>query len=624
MINRIGIVALVFFVTLGTNCFCSTITPPSDSLTLDTININGHKYQAYNSLNLFRSITQEAKFQTLGDLVSGSGISIRSNGVGQLTLASVRGLYGNQLNLLWEGVNIQSPMNGNFDLSLIPGFLIDKASILQNNHSSMSGNSALSGSIVFGSENVNLGRNQYSAYFSMGSFNSYFGGVDVILSNKNKFSRSRLFYNQSENDYPILGYEQTPFRKRQVNNDFKSFGILQEYSYTFKSNGVLSLKAWLQQTDRGLTETISVPNPRSRQVDDVIRLYSDFVSSGINTYYIKTAFFDEKIVFTDNQFNEYHNHAQTIVMDFSKKWRLGLAGRLTFGINETLNKGIVKEYNGIRFQNLFSGFISYENKYKKLHYTFSLREQLHNAEILLPAPSIEFFSFLTPKMKIRMNSGLSYRVSTFNDLYWTPGGNQALLNETAFKNEIGFDYIQRKLKFNFSIYYNEISNLIVWMDNGSFWEAENLRGARVLGTEINVKTLLIDRRKTQLILGVFASLNHSVYTKTEIGNRDIKGNQLIFIPIEMGNAYADFQFNRFSIGISDNYTGKRFISTDNSSFLNTYNLVDIKTSYKYQHDKSQGEIGFSVNNVFNTPYELFKGRPMQGRSYRVYLILKIN
>ncbi|MCO6494963.1 MAG: TonB-dependent receptor [Bacteroidetes bacterium] len=601
----------------------ANVNPPSDSLTLDSVVINGHRYQAHSSINLINANLSQRNFQNLGELLEQSGVSVRSNGVGQLTLASIRGLYGNQMNLLWEGINIQSPMNGNFDLSLIPVFFLDNASLVQNNYSSLSGNSALSGSIAFGEKKPLFGTNKYSAYFALGSFGKRTGGTDITLSNNRLYSRTRIFATRALNNYPIIGYEQTPFRKEQINNDFLSYGVLQELAIHTGKKSVFNIKAWLQATDRGLTDAISVPNPRSRQEDEIKRIYVNWESNSKNNLYVKMAYFDEKIIFTDNQSNVYHNKAQTFVLDAGKKVLIGQKSRLNFGVNEVLNRGVVREYNGIKTQNLLSGFVSFESKLNKINYTFSVREQFHNDRVLLPAPAIELYSFLYKKTKLRASSGLSYRVPTFNDLYWTPGGNLDLVNEQAFKNEIGADYIHKKLIVSLSVYHNELSNLIVWQDNGTFWEAKNIRGARVLGTELKIKTAFINNKNTELNIGGFGALNHSVYTITEDGSEDIIGNQLIFIPLETANGFINLKFRNLYINIVGNYSGKRYISTDNSTFLEHYFLADINFNYKYKIKKAVTKFGLTVNNVFNKGYELYLGRPMMGRSFLISMAIDI-
>ncbi|MCZ2129442.1 MAG: TonB-dependent receptor [Bacteroidia bacterium] len=618
-IKKTGLVLITSILMSGIVVGSANI-PPSDSLTLDTVNVNGHKYGAYSSVSLIDVSSAHDKFKSLADLVEQAGISVRSNGVGQLTLASVRGLYGNQMNLLWEGINIQSPMNGNFDLSLIPGFFLDNASIIQNNYSSLSGNAALSGSLVFSSNKEVFGSNKYSAHIAHGSFGSCTGGIDVILSNNKLYSRTRVFGSQSQNNYPILGYEHTPFRKRQINNDFSSCGLLQEWAVHTGKKGLLNVKAWFQITDRGLTDAISVPNSISRQQDKIQRVYADWESIGKNKVYFKSAFFDEKILFKDNQAKVFKNHTQTLVFEFGQKIILGRKSRLNFGVNETLNKGIVNEYNGIKLQNLLSGFVTLESQYKKINFTVSVREQFHNYRALLPTPSFEVYYFINTNLKLRANSGLSYRIPTFNDLYWTPGGNSNLNNEQALKNEIGADYTHKNLIMSVSIYHNEVRNLIVWQDNGVFWEAQNIRGARVFGAEFKVKTTLIDRNLMKCNAGAFASINHSVYTRTEAGSEDIIGNQLIFIPLEMANGFVDFKISNFFIKISEDFAGKRYISTDNSSYLGHYFLTNVGTGYKFKvKTKTTGELGLSANNLFNKGYELYKGRPMMGRNFLLML-----
>jgi len=525
------------------------------------------------------------------------------------------------LNLLWEGINIQSPMNGNFDLSLIPVFLMDEANLVQNNHSSMSGNASLSGSIGIGSGSTMFNQKSLKYHSSVGSFGQYFNGFDYLTSSKKFYSRTRVFRTQAQYNYPILGYENTPFRKRQENNDFLSQGILQEFAFKLGS-GILKFKTWLQSSDRGLSDAITVPNPKSRQQDQIGRLYLDYNCGKKNETYIKTAFFSEHITFTDNV--SYLNKAQTFVLEIGRRQKFRNNIVMDFGINITLNRGEVEQYAVIRHQDLLSGFLSVHKEYKKVQVSASIRQQLHNYKMLLPAPSLGISSNVNNSTKVRFNTGFSYRVPTFNDLYWTPGGNIDLQNESAFKNEFGIDYSKKRIQISATAFHNDARNLIVWLPSiGGFWQAQNLRGARVLGTEVRINYSTKLSKSKQLKMGVFASLTKSTYSKMEAGNEDVIGNQLIFIPVEMGNVFVNLTVKSFEFSLVSNFTGDRFISTDNSSRLESYLLTNVILDYAWKIRKLKGRVGASANNITNTVYQLFPGRPMPGRSFQINLTINI-
>ena len=80
-------------------------------------------------------------------LLNESQIFIKSYGLGSLASSSFRGSGANHTSVLWNGFNLQSPMNGIIDLSLIPANFMNNVAIQYGGAGALWGTGAVGGSI---------------------------------------------------------------------------------------------------------------------------------------------------------------------------------------------------------------------------------------------------------------------------------------------------------------------------------------------------------------------------------------------------------------------------------------------------------------------------------------------
>lgn len=100
--------------------------------------------------------------------------------------------------------------------------------------------------------------------------------------------------------------------------------------------------------------------------------------------------------------------------------------------------------------------------------------------------------------------------------------------------------------------------------------------------------------------------------------------QQIFVPDWNGNAYLGFENLHFETGIGLDYTGRRFIQTDNQESLDPYALTNMQFGLRgiplpmglLLHCKVE------LLNALNQSYVNMPGRPMPGRAFRITILLK--
>lgn len=603
-----------------------------DSIQINDVHIIGRKVHIETTYGLIPSEDVNIKMRSLADLLNENGIAMRVNAPGALSLASLRGLYGNQMNLMWEGISIQSPMNGNLDLSLVPAFLSDQASLQPHSHSSNNGNASLSGTVsIYATRPFHL-PGYTSIHSSYGSFGQKFAGIDhAFLYNKTAY-RTRICRSIADFNYPIIGYETTPFRKRQENSDFSLTAILQEFDHTLKNKNRWMMKVWLQQSDRGIAESISVANALSRQEDIHVRAVLRYLFGKSQKQNIGIAYNREQIRFAQLPHLVYFNQVQTFTTEWNgvqpfKSRKSEKTTQWNYGVQQMTHLAVTDNYQGLKYQWVASAYTSVRTVHKSIEAEYALRVQAVSGLGLLPAPSMAWIGSFSRSLSWRFHSGFSFRFPTLNDLYWNPGGNPSLLPEKSYKSELSLVKKWNTLQGTVSFFQNEVRDMIVWLPDRTLqtiWTPQNLRGVRVFGIEARLSHFLYEKKNTSLKLKGFISLTRSVYSKTELGNEEILGKQLLFIPLLTFHPKVLWQYHSFCVEVNGGYQSKRFVTTNNSRALSPFFIMGLQLSKEWKlRSHAIVQSGIHLQNALNTPYELQLYRPMPGRTLSFNLIIKL-
>jgi iron complex outermembrane receptor protein len=152
----------------------------------------------------------------------------------------------------------------------------------------------------------------------------------------------------------------------------------------------------------------------------------------------------------------------------------------------------------------------------------------------------------------------------------------------------------------------------------SYWTPQNLKEVTTQGLETTLKW------EMPVPHGILRLKPQFYWTRTtnqkpiSIGDGSV-GKQLIYVPEFTASVLAHVLHKKSSAQLVWNYTGKRFTSTDNSSWMPAYQLLDLRLSRKVVHQKYQGTYGVMINNVLNTDYQVIAWYPMPGRAVQIFV-----
>ena len=150
--------------------------------------------------------------------------------MGGTATPSFRGTGAGHTGLTWNGININHPMLGQSDLSLIPAGLIDDIQIYYGGASMPLNSGGIGGIINLETRPVWKKETLISVNPGIGSFGQYTGLVKVRSGNSKFQTVTKAFFQSSENDFPYLntGISKEPVWQKRTNSQVSQKGFIQE------------------------------------------------------------------------------------------------------------------------------------------------------------------------------------------------------------------------------------------------------------------------------------------------------------------------------------------------------------------------------------------------------------
>lgn len=604
-------------------------TSDTNSLFIKEIVIVDTKIKAIQSskkvYHIDSTILLMNSMNSLADLLANqSSLHIKTYGNGNIATSSLRGGNANHTAILWNGLSIQNPMLGQTDLSLIQTIIFDDLSIEHGGGSAAWGSGAIGGSIHLQNKNKFNDGLKTKVQFNYGSFESKKLNSALFYSNSKFTTHTRLYFNNSKNNYTYLDTTNKEMTLQEVKHaDVLNKGFLQEFSFLVNSKNSLNIRLWYNKMERNIpsfTQKISKKN----QLDQSLRFNADWEikRKKLNSVF-RIAYFNDVLNYSDSIAAIYSkSKVHTYILESDNNYKLKL-GTVHFGINNTLYQTDTENYDTIHKLNKLAFFGGYNISLlkSKLNYSIFLRQEFTN-QTLIPFTGNSGLTYDLGKRIIgKINVSKSYRQPSLNDLYWKQGGNINLKPEDSKEIEGGiatqFIFNHTKLQVEVNCFNRETNNWIIWLpsDNG-YWTPRNLLQVHSRGTETKT-TLSYLKDKLFLKLDLNTSYILSTNTKNVNVNDNSKGRQLIYSPRYVGYATFLLQYKKLTIYYNYNYTGYRFTSTDNTSWLMPYQISNLKVSTYFDFAKTKFIIFGACNNLFNKNYIVVSNSPMPLRNFEV-------
>lgn len=226
----------------------------------------------------------------------------------------------------------------------------------------------------------------------------------------------------------------------------------------------------------------------------------------------------------------------------------------------------------------------------------------------------------------------SFRMPTFNDLYYADMGNSKLNPERVTQYNVGivYDHARRhsllsSIKFSADGYYNKVHDKIVAYPKGQQfrWTMLNLGLVDIRGVDISAAATVTPRRDMDITL----RLQYTWQRAIDITNPEDNyyRDQIPYIPHHSGSAIANIAWRRWNLNYSFIYVGERYNQQENIRY--NYTQPWYTSDVSLTRDFTLGKVGLratvEVNNLLSQDYDVIINYPMPKRNYRFTLTVTI-
>jgi vitamin B12 transporter len=571
---------------------------------------------------------EKMTFNTLENILDNqSNISLKKYGEGQISTISVKGFNASQTNVVWNGVNINSPLLGQADMSTVSIGNNTSLKLQENNNDNIAGQVSLKNNFDYRKK---LQLNVISSATSFGSFNQ---GVSFEFSKKRKvYSNSNASLSYNLNKYKYLNKSLANQEETYLKNaETMSFHFEQINGFKLKKNNEIRLFFKAFYADRNIAPTIYEFSSTKNQKDQLYLAKLEWQKSDFQKNYeliISHSFVNQiqsvKLSKTSTAI-KYGSYSMQSNIWFYKKLLKNFY--FDFNINNILENGFSNNYNEAIWRNKL--YLKPSLKYlffKNLALKFSIAEIIVNSKLSQPLPAIEIKyaqKHLPASIMLQFDYSRKAHFPSLNDLYWNPGGNINLKEEYAHNFNFNF-IVQRNFKpfkNNHKFYFrNKIEIFNIYSENyiqwepteQGFWEPNNIGKVYSRGFT-NDLTLKYTFDKNWYIQNIF-SYNLTRITKLK------ETEQLIYAPINSITNGTNIQTKWFNILVNQQFVSEKYTNYNNTLSLDKYYLLDLILSKEFKLNNSHKlYIAFEANNLLNETYFTYINRALPKRNFAIKL-----
>ncbi|MDE5957513.1 MAG: TonB-dependent receptor, partial [Muribaculaceae bacterium] len=253
--------------------------------------------------------------------------------------------------------------------------------------------------------------------------------------------------------------------------------------------------------------------------------------------------------------------------------------------------------------------------------------------VLSPAVYMNGYPLSNRDFSIRAFYKKSFRMPTFNDLYYADMGNSQLSPERVTQYNVGllYDHTASSAAFitaarvSADVYYNRVKDKIVAYPKGQQfrWTMLNLGLVDIRGADLTGLITLNPWNDLYLTLRGQYTFQRAIDITNPADNyyRD----QIPYIPRHSGAAVANAQWRGWSLNYSWIYVGERYNQQENIRYNYTqpWYTSDISVSKDFTIRKVSLRGLIEVNNLLSQDYDVILNYPMPKRNYRFTLTVEI-
>lgn len=574
-------------------------------------------------------------------------------GIGGLKTISIRNLGATHTAVAYDGVAVSNCQAGQIDIGR---FAIDDIDMLslsvgQNNELLQSARLFASAGVLSIYEK-NILDNTTKSYAFKGLLKSgSFGYVNPSIKWAQRIN-SRTSYNLSGNflradgNYPFkLVNGKYTTTERRHNSDINSWHSEANLYYTLKDSSKIDVKTYYFYSKRGLPGSVILYNDQANE-----RLWDqNFFTQAQYKKEISPAWSLQAQAKYNYSWNKYEdtdvkyeggkqidiNKQQEYYLSATALWkplkRTSVSFANDFAIN-TLHSNLPDSPLPTRYSWLSALNIHYQ--WEKITATGTLvhtlitekvkqGERPDNLQRFSPTLSLIYKPWQEHSFYLRLMYKNTFRVPTFNDLYYRRLGNTNLKPEKAHEYNLGITWSGSPFSFTdyamltIDGYYNQIDDKIVAIPTTYVWKMMNFGKVHITGIDVTLRTSFPVQRNVHLLL-----TGNYTYQKaidlTDSTEKNYK-DQVPYTPVHNGNFSLLCETSWFNISYTLTGVSKRYSLPQNlkENRIGGYIEQTVSASKRFRLKSCRLRLQAELVNFTNEQYDVIKYYPMPGRSFRV-------
>lgn len=579
------------------------------NLTEQLIKHNAGKVESFDS-----TLLAFYQGQSIAELVSEqSPVFIKSYGYNSLSTLSFRGASAAQSLVLWQGVPVNNPALGAADLSLLPVFFADQIAIAYGGSSALLGSGNVGGALLLDNDAPSFSKKSIEgmAYVSGGSFGQKTMALRLKLhpgERQNWELSLRAMGQVSENDF---SYRDETGERFLLPNARQRSGQLFLSAARKLKQGHISLKAWGQNSWREIPPALFESASLKQQTDRALRLVANwehrrnalklaYVAEGLEyedkAIGLASQALTHRLFLSDVWSKRWQSHEITLMLPFQYDWL----------------EGSGKSQSQVAVAALYL----YQKEKWRLH--LQGRAGWYDGHFAA-TPGLGVHVHPTKWLGLSISAQRSFRQPTLNELYYQPGGNPQLKPETGWSGEAGFKATFEKANFSLTqegtFFARAIQNWIIWY-GGAIWTPHNIAEVFSRGAETNTS---IGWQSGTFKVRLFAQTAYvrSTTEKSANPHDGSIGKQLPYVPRYNYRLGGRLSWKDWLLSVNYNYTGYRFITSDESQYLTPYELSGAHLAYTFYLKTQKFRVQAACQNLFAERYQVVAFRPMPGRVWQL-------
>lgn len=602
-----------------------------------------------------------------------SSVFVKSAGRATLSTVSFRGTAPSHTAVTWNGLPVNSPALGLTDFSMLPSYLVDRASLLHGASSLTRTSAGMGGMVDLSTTPADIGEGFNAQYVQgVGSFTTLDEFLRLSYGSSDWHLSTRAVLSTSDNDFSFVNKDRKEFiyddnhnivdsfypKDKNRNGSYTNFHLLQQIYYTAPGRHDFGLQVWYTGSVRNVPlNTVDYIDSRKfikKQRDNIVRAVASWKHIAGNMsfnaragYAFQWNAYDYAVERSEGVMNRSitaRTKTGTLYGDFDWGW----TPRQNFFLSATAT---------VRHDNVstadhaaLAGVKSYDKGRTDFGTAVSARWQAterlglsavvrqdiagNNADAPTPALFADYIIYRPANLTVKGSIARNHHYASLNDLYFLPGGNPDLKAEHGWSYEAGVAMsrgIGKSSSISASVnwYDSYINDWILWLPtNKGFFQARNVRNVHAYGIEASAGLTSRLSRDWTLDIDGGVSWTASINNSDPVSPDDKSvGKQLPYVPKLSASLTGLLSWRLWTLQYKWCYYSRRYTMTSNedviSGSLPRYFMSNISLERRIPLRAVDLSAKIAVNNLFNADYQTIMSHPMPGTNFEFFLSITI-